>query len=397
MPAGGAEARWGAAGPPEGAPGGAGEPEVGLEEWLRLARAAERPHLGPEGWERGGLAAGEGAARWRALRGRLQKPVPPERAAERVPVGGAGALQTVGRCEAEGTPCVLEGGMEAGWDLQSLSFPSLLGRFGAVPWRLSDVHGELLTLEEFQEYVSTTSDDAPLGIYESQFHREPTTVISDWYTCPQTPCGEPVFSPDLFALSEGRRRPPWRWVLVGAERSGTGMHVDPLYTSAWVALVEGLKRWVMFPPSTEPQQDPEGGGRLGQAPLARAGEPQLEAAHWFLQHYDAVGTPAWPGARPVEILQRPGEVVYVPQGWHHVVVNLELSVAVTHNWASERGQFGRLCEETCREEPRFARSWARALGRARPDLARRAAAAAPPGWAASPGSPPSASSASDPD
>ena len=394
--AGGAvEGAGGAVEGPGGRGAGAAGPAEELEGWLRVARAVERPHLGPEGWERGGLAAGgAGAAAWEALRGRLREPVPPERAVARFPAGGGAeqegaSREAVARCEAEGVPCLLDGAMETGWDLEELAYESLLARFGEVPWRLSDVHGELLTLLEFDEYVGTTRDDAPLGIYESQFHRDPTGIISNWYSSPQTHGGEPLFSSDLFALSRSWRRPPWRWVLIGAERSGTGMHVDPIYTSAWVALVAGLKRWVMFPPDTEPVGEHGGPAGPREAPLARDSEPQLEAVHWFMEHYAAVGSPEWPGAPPVEILQRPGEVVYVPQGWHHIVVNLETSVAVTHNWASELGQFELMWRETCRDEPHFARAFFRALRRERPDLARRAiAAAVPPGglppWDAAP-------------
>merc|ERR1712008_78730 len=50
----------------------------------------------------------------------------------------------------------------------------------------------------------------------------------------------------------GIKRPPHRWLLVGPERAGTALHVDPLETAAWNTLVSGAKRWVLLPPTTEP-------------------------------------------------------------------------------------------------------------------------------------------------
>lgn len=102
------------------------------------------------------------------------------------------------------------------------------------------------------------------------------------------------------------------------------------------------------------------------------GQPQISSSIWFRDYYEKVTSPDWPREwRPVEVLQYPGETVFVPNGWPHLVLNLKLTVAVTHNYASEFGPFERMWREVATDEPRFARRWYAGMLINRPDLADR--------------------------
>lgn len=52
---------------------------------------------------------------------------------------------------------------------------------------------------------------------------------------------------------------------------------------------------------------------------------------WFMNFYGATRNLK---RRPIECICKAGEVIFVPNGWWHLVINLEESIAITQNYVS---------------------------------------------------------------
>jgi ribosomal protein L16 Arg81 hydroxylase len=87
----------------------------------------------------------------------------------------------------------------------------------------------------------------------------------------------------------------------------------------------------MYPPNiTPPGIYPSADGLEVTAPIS--------IVEWFTNFYtgnntdDDDDTPS--SEKPIEFIQRPGDLVYVPTGWWHIVLNLEECIAVTQNFCN---------------------------------------------------------------
>lgn len=228
---------------------------------------------------------------------------------------GISVEEFVSRFEEPNKPVLLEGCLENWAALDKWNRDHLIELCGNVQFSVGPVE---MKLEEYFRYSDLAKEERPLYLFDPRFAQKVPQLGLDYKV--------PVyFCEDLFSVL-GDERPDYRWIIIGPAGSGSSFHIDPNSTSAWNAVIKGSKKWILFPPDVVPPGvHPSPDGVEVACPVS--------IIEWFMNFYNE--TRSWK-KKPIECVCKAGEVIFVPNGWWHLVINLEDSIAITQNFVSRR-------------------------------------------------------------
>lgn len=121
---------------------------------------------------------------------------------------------------------------------------------------------------------------------------------------------------DLFQVLPGASSfadDSWPSLLIGEKGTGSGLHIDSHATHFWMYLVQGRKRWKMFPREEIPFLEPNYFWSGSGATFDRNSGYQ-NGTHAYVTDLE------------------PGEFIIIPYGFPHQVLNVEDSIAIAGNF-----------------------------------------------------------------
>lgn len=244
----------------------------------------------------------------------------------------------------------------------------LLKHYGDVPFKVSEIAPPFacakplkieLPLRVYLDETKATQADFPFYIFERDLGGPRAPLLEDF----EPPA---YFRDDLYDTTEYTRAffPLYRYYVIGVERTGSNLHVDPSCTTAWNTLLCGRKRWVLFPPGDSEDYRT----RIGASSLRDDRGDVKPPAYWWLDVYpELLASGAAKELGMLEYVQRPGETIFVPFGWWHAVLNIGFTAAVTQNLLPP-GTLEYAWPQLAQEWPDFAPTFAKLLQEKRPDV-----------------------------
>ena len=121
----------------------------------------------------------------------------------------------------------------------------------------------------------------------------------------------PVFVENLFNYLPMELQPKYSWIYIGSKNTGSLLHKDVLMTSAWNVLLTGKKFWLFVKKETN---------------LMKKNKEDL-----FNEFRDSPEM-FFGDDNFICFEQNRGDLVYTPSTWEHMVINKEISIAITENF-----------------------------------------------------------------
>ena len=167
-----------------------------------------------------------------------------------------------------------------------------------------------MTVAEYAEYWKNRSDEL---LYLKDWHVAHLAPEYEAYTVPGS-LGEDWLNEHWNASSSSSSSSTGgdhRFVYLGPAGTRTYLHADVLFSHSWSVNLAGRKKWTLVP---------DGQRHLVSTPSTK---PLVKS----LSELDATE-----GLTPIELIQHPGELLFVPSGWYHEVENLDDCLSINHNW-----------------------------------------------------------------
>ena len=166
-----------------------------------------------------------------------------------------------------------------------------------------------MTLKEYLSYWRSSRQDANTNLY----------YLKDWHFVKQFPEVQLYTTPEYFTsdwLNEywQNQKDDYKFVYLGPKISWTPFHSDVFGSFSWSANVAGFKKWIFVEKGFEPDNVYDISEIL----------PDVNDETFDCKIHNNI--------RYFEVIQGPGEVIFVPSGWYHQVLNLTDTLSINHNW-----------------------------------------------------------------
>ncbi|XP_017773859.1 PREDICTED: jmjC domain-containing protein 4, partial [Nicrophorus vespilloides] len=202
-------------------------------------------------------------------------------------------------------------------DADNLDFNYLKSKYGSLDVTVYDCNKKYYNSQEanqmkFSKYLehwesfkkSGYSDDLPL-LYLKDWHLKNQLKDDKFYIVPK------YFASDwLNEYLVENNKDDYRFVYMGPKSTWTQFHADVFNSYSWSTNIFGQKKWIIFPPGEEKKLK----DKIGNLPYRLETIPE--------------------SVKYLEVIQNPGDAIFVPSGWHHQVTNLTDTISVNHNWVN---------------------------------------------------------------